>query len=83
MEDDLINGVLLFILFRDEGVVVAHSDFVLLGAVSISAHRNGGMREHRLLEREEKRFCVQSVFTGGTQTVSGKRMSFVLATCIV
>lgn len=55
MEDDLLNGVLLFILFRDEGVVVAHSDFVLLGAVSISAHRNGGMREHRLLrERREK-----------------------------
>lgn len=66
VEDDLINSVLLLILLRDEGVVVAHSDFVLLGAVSISAHRNGGMREHRQLERKEKRFCMQSVFTGGT-----------------
>lgn len=55
VEDDLLNSVLLFILFRDEGVVVAHSDFVLLGAVSISAHRDGGMREHRPLEREEER----------------------------
>lgn len=43
VEDNVINSVLLFVLFRDEGVVVAHSNFILLGAVSISAHRNRGM----------------------------------------
>ena len=37
MEDNLINTVLFFILLRDEGVVVAYSYFILLGAVSIPA----------------------------------------------
>lgn len=37
MEDDLIDTVLLFMLLWDQGVVVAHPDFVLLGAVSIPA----------------------------------------------
>lgn len=52
VEDNLINGVLLFVFFRDEGVVVAHSNFILLGAVSISADRNGGKDRQRPLEKE-------------------------------
>lgn len=43
MEDNLVHAVLCFIFLGDEGVVVSYSDFVLLGAVSISAERNQEM----------------------------------------
>ena len=43
MEDNLIDTILLFVFLRDEGVVVAHSNFILLGAVSVPAERNRGM----------------------------------------
>lgn len=37
MEHNLIDTILLFIFLRDEGVVISHSNFILLGAVSIPA----------------------------------------------
>lgn len=43
VEDNLIDAVLFFIFLRDEGVVVAHSNFILLGAVSVPGERNRGM----------------------------------------
>ena len=42
VEDYLIYGVLLFVFLGDKGVVVAHSDFILLGAVSVPAESNRG-----------------------------------------
>lgn len=52
VEDKLINGVLFFVLLGDEGVVVSHSDFIVLGAVSIPVERNRGMDHQGLWENE-------------------------------
>lgn len=43
VQDNLIDAVLLFVFLKDEGVVVTHSNFILLGAVSIPAGINTGM----------------------------------------
>lgn len=63
--DDLIHGVLLLVLLRDQGMVVAHSDLVLLGAVTISAAKNRGTKGRQaLLEKKGGTFLRASVFTG-------------------
>lgn len=62
VEDDLIHGVLLLVLLRDQGMVVAHSDLVLLGAVSIPAAENRGTEGRQAaLEKKNggKGFCVR------------------------
>lgn len=52
MKHNLINAILLFIFLGDKGVVVAHSDFILLSAVSIPAKRNSGIDPKRPFEKE-------------------------------
>lgn len=44
VEDDLIDCVFLLVLLRDQGMVVADSDLVLLSAVSISAAKFRGTK---------------------------------------
>lgn len=64
VEDDLIHGVFLLVLLRDQGMVVAHSDLVLLGAVSVSAAENRWMKGTcAVREKNGERFLHASLFT--------------------